>query len=162
MADTKTLTIERIFDAPLARVWRAWTDPQEVMKWWGPQYFTSPECKIDFRVGGKYVFCMRAPEDFGGQNMYSTGTYKEIIEGKKIVYTDNLSDKDGNLVQPSAYGLPEDFPQDLLVTVEFEETPDGKTKMTLTHEGLPAGEGADQTEAGWNTSFDKLAESLKA
>ncbi len=157
----KVLIIERVFDAPVEHVWSAWTEPEQVTKWWGPQYFTSPECTIDFRVGGKYVFCMQPPKEVGNDNFYSSGIYKEIIEHKKIVYTDSFSDKDGNIVSAAQYGMPADFPAELLVTIEFESLPDGKTKMTLRHEGIPAGEVADQTEAGWSTSFDKLAESIK-
>jgi len=53
-----------------------------------------------------------------------------------------------------------EWPDELLVTITFEET-EGKTKMTLRHEGLPAGEMKEMTSAGWSESFDKLAESLK-
>jgi hypothetical protein len=56
--------------------------------------------------------------------------------------------------------MPADFPQNMIITVEFEALPDGKTKMTVSHVGIPAGETADQTTAGWNESFDKLMESL--
>jgi|SRR5215813_1139172 len=58
----RELVIRRIFDAPRELVWKAWTEPERMMQWWGPKNFTSPACKIDFRVGGKYLFCMRSPE----------------------------------------------------------------------------------------------------
>jgi len=54
------LVIERVFDAPVARVWKAWTDPEQVKKWWGPKIFTAPLVSIDFRVGGTYLYCMQA------------------------------------------------------------------------------------------------------
>ena len=57
------LIVTRIIDAPVEQVWRAWTDPEYVKRWWGPKDYTSPSCKIDLRVGGKYLFSMRAPED---------------------------------------------------------------------------------------------------
>jgi len=66
MTPTKTavqeLVMERILDAPRERVWKAGTDPEQMMRWWGPERFTAPVCKIDLRVGGKYHFCMRSPE----------------------------------------------------------------------------------------------------
>lgn len=165
MAEGKNLIIERVFDAPVERLWKAWTDPVEVSKWWGPRGFTSPDNKSDLRVGGVYNFSMKpATEEYvkqmGDRVIYDGGVYKEIVEYKKLVYSDSFTDKDGNPVPPETYGMPADFPQSLDVTVEFEELPDGKTKMTLSHAGLPAGQTADGTEAGWKEMFDKLAESL--
>jgi uncharacterized protein YndB with AHSA1/START domain len=152
----KKLTIIREFDAHRELVWKAWTDPKKIMKWWGPKNFSSPSCKIDLKVNGKYLYCMRSPE---GQDFWSTGTYKEIIPTKRIVFTDSFADKEGNVVPSTYYGM-EGFPLELQVTVTFEDY-NGKTKMTLTHVGIPTGQTTDLTNAGWNESFDKLAESLK-
>ncbi len=84
MADTKTITIERIFNAPVEKVWKAWTTPEMVKKWWGPKDFTAPSIKIDFREGGKYVYDMRGPKgsEFD-RDMYSAGVYKEIVPMKR-------------------------------------------------------------------------------
>ena len=166
MAEVKDLVIERIFDAPVERVWKAWTDPAEVSKWWGPRGFVSPDNAIDLRVGGKYNFSMQAGSEeyikqVGDGIMYDGGVFNEIVEYKKLVFTDNFTDKDGNPVSPEKYGMPADFPQNLEITVEFEALPDGKTKMTVSHAGIPAGDAAEQNTAGWNESFDKLAESLQ-
>ena len=160
MAETRTLTLERIFDAPVEKVWAAWTEADQIGKWWGPKGFTSDDNKIDLRVGGWNNLHMHSPTEFGDQDMYSGGEYKDIVPLKKIVVTDEFTDKDGKKVSPGIYGMPDDFPQSLL-TVDFESLPDGKTKVVITHEGLPAGELSDQTSAGWNESLDKLAESLK-
>jgi len=67
------LVVTRIIGAPIELVWKAWTDPEHVMRWWGPKYYTSPSCKIDLREGGTYVFCMRAPVDQGGQDSFTAG-----------------------------------------------------------------------------------------
>lgn len=152
----KELLITRTFNAPVELVWKAWTDPEHLMRWWGPKNFSTPACKLDFRVGGKYLYCMRSPE---GQDFWSTGTFKEIIPLRKIVFTDSFADADGNVVPASHYGIPDDIPQELLVTLTFEWV-DGKTKFTLRHEGMPAGEMSKMTLAGWNEMFDKLAETL--
>ncbi len=151
------LTITRVFNAPVELVWKAWTDPAQIMRWWGPKNFTSPHVKIDFRVGGKYLYCMRSPE---GQDFWSTGTYREIIPLKKIVCTDSFSDEKGNVVPASQYGMGDDFPLELEVTLLFEEK-NGKAEFTLQHAGRPAGEMSDMTSAGWNESLDKLVEILK-
>lgn len=151
------LVITRFFDAPRELVWKAWTKPEHLMQWWGPKDFTAPVIKIDFRVGGKYLWCMRSPES---EEYWSTGVYREIVEQEKIVTTDSFSDAQGNVVPASYYGMSGDWPLELLVTVIFEEN-DGKTKVTLQHEGIPAGENRDSAKAGWNESLDKLSEYLR-
>ena len=150
------LVITRVFDAPRELVWRAWTEPAHAMRWWGPKGFTAPVIKIDLRVGGKYLYCMRSPD---GKDYWSTGVYREIVPMERLVMTDSFADADGNVVPASHYGMPGDWPRELLVTVTFEDD-GGKTKMTLQHVGLPEGEMSEQAGAGWNESFDKLAEEL--
>ena len=77
----------------------------------------------------------------------------------RIVLTDSFADEKGNVVPASHYGMPGEWPLELLVTVTLEE--DGeKTIMTLQHEGIPTGMLSD-FEAGWSGSFDKLAENLE-
>ena len=148
--------IIRIFNAPRELVWKAWTDPDHFKNWWGPKDFTTPFCQIDLRVGGRYLNCMRSPR---GRDYWTTGVYREIVPLEKIVCTDSFADADGNVVPATHYGMTADFPLEMLVTVTFEDY-EGKTKMTLKHTGLPAGDVSEQTETGWNESFDKLAESL--
>src|SRR6266436_3288178 len=60
--ETERMVVTRVFDAPRALVWEAWTNPKYVMQWWGPKGFTAPFCEMDFRVGGKFLCCMRAPD----------------------------------------------------------------------------------------------------
>ena len=91
----KSLIITRDIDAPRALVWRAWTEPEHFMRWWGPHDFTSPVCKIDLRVGGRYLAAMRDPS---GRDFYSAGEYREIVPPERLVYTDAFADADGNIV----------------------------------------------------------------
>ena len=149
------LIIERTFDAPRALVWEAWTDPEQVQRWWGPRGFTTPFCKIDLRVGGTWLNCMRSPE---GQDYWSTGVYRDIVPPERLVCTDSFADEKGNIVPATHYGMSPDFPLEMLVTVTFEED-EGKTRLTLKHAGLPPGD-RDDCRAGWSSSFDKLAELL--
>lgn len=156
------LVIERIFDAPVETVWRYWTDPELMKKWWGPKDFTAPYINIDFRVGGKYLSCMHGAPGPGAeaQDFWSTGTYKEIVPMKKIVVTDSFADEKGNVVSAEHYGM-KGFPMELQVTMEFEEQ-DGKTKMTLTHAGIANIDEKmrDGMQQGWNQSFDKIDNDL--
>ena len=160
-AKHKDIVITRVFDAPVERVWKAFTDPKQVERWWGPETFTSHSAKIDLRVGGKYLFCMRGPAGSPfDMDMWSGGTYKEIVPMKKIVATDHFADKDGNEIPASTMGMPGDWSQEMIVTFTFEDLGNRKTKLTLKHEGHPIEMAKDAT-SGWNTSLDKLAASLK-
>ncbi|RJP80244.1 MAG: SRPBCC domain-containing protein [Candidatus Zixiibacteriota bacterium] len=153
----RALVITRTLDAPPDRVYQAWTDPDMAKQWYGPQTFTVPEIQMDPRPGGSYLFCMRSPD---GQDYWSTGTYREIVPGKKIVSTDSFADEQGNVVPASYYGMVGDYPLEMLTTVTFEEV-NGKTRMTLRHEGIPEGEDRELARQGWEESFDKLNEFLK-
>jgi uncharacterized protein YndB with AHSA1/START domain len=150
---TQDLVIERIFNAPVELVWKAWTDPEMLVRWWGPKDFTAPVYKLDFRVGGKFLYCMRSPD---GKDYWGTGTFKEIVSLERIVQTDSFADEHGSVVSASHYGMNADFPLVLEVTLTFEDLGD-RTKLTLRHLGMPAGEDAEGATAGWNESFDKLA-----
>src|SRR3954463_3764170 len=61
----KEITIEKTVNAPLERVWKAWTDPKELKEWWGPNDVSIPECEVDLRVGGKFYIVMEAGEGMG-------------------------------------------------------------------------------------------------
>ncbi len=158
----RDLVVTRVFDAPVKLVWQAWTEPEHVKKWWGPDYFTSPSAKIDFRVGGASLVCMRAPKEFGGQDMYSTWTYTKIVPMQSIEFIQNLADKDGNKIDPAQVGMPPDFPRDIRTVVTFKDLGNRKTEMTVTEYGLP---GADtqmgkNAEIGLNQTLDKMAASF--
>ena len=150
------LYIERVFDAPVQLVWRAWTEPEHAKKWWAPADFTCPFVEIDLRVGGKSKMCMR---DSDGKDYWSTGTYLEIEPLKRIVTTDSFCDADGNIVPASHYGMESDYPLEMMLTVTFQDI-GGKTKMTLNQLGLvEMGGGANE---GWNQMLDKLVALLAA
>jgi len=155
----EALVITRVFDAPRELVWKAWTEPEHMMRWWGPRAFTCPHCEIDFRVGGKILASMQSPEFNEGRPIWSTGVYREIVPLERIVMTDSFADEKGNVVPATHYGMGEDIPLEMLVTVTLEDL-GGKTRMTMRHEGLPAGEMKDGANQGWNESFDKLADYL--
>ena len=112
--------------------------------------------RIDLRVGGVMLACMRSPD---GEDYWSTGVYREIVPPERLVFTDSFADPDGNVVPASYYGMPGEWPLEMLVTVTLEEL-GGKTKLTLRYSGHPAGELGDMAAAGWSESFDKLADFL--
>jgi uncharacterized protein YndB with AHSA1/START domain len=155
------IVVTRVFDAPRATVWKAWTDPDEVKKWWGPKDFTAPHVSIDLRVGGRYVYCMRgAGIDGVVRDFCNTGEHVAIIPGENIVTTMKFADQHGNPVPASYYGIPGEWPAEIMITVAFKDSGDGKTLLTLREAGVPdvmTGLAA----LGWNQSLDKLAASLR-
>lgn len=148
--------IEREFNLPVEAVWKAWSEPEVLKKWWGPNNFTSPSSTIDFRESGKYLNCMRSVT---GEEFWSTGIYKEIIPLRKIVMTDSFSDEKGNVISAKEHNMPGEWPMQLIIAVYFEKAGE-KTKMKLLHAGIPA-EMHDDCVQGWNESFDKLEQNIK-
>jgi uncharacterized protein YndB with AHSA1/START domain len=154
----RELMITRTFDAPRALVWKAWTDPALVMRWWGPAGYTAPSVTIDFHTGGKYLYCMRSME---GKDFWSTGRFLEIRPMERIVVTDSFADENGTIVPASHYDMPGDWPLELVVAITFEEQGD-RTKFTVTYDSFPAAGMFEFAKAGWTQSIDKLARVLAA
>jgi len=152
--ETERMVITRIFDAPRELVWKAWTDPQYVMQWWGPKGFTAPVCKIDFRVGGKFLCCMRSPD---GQEGWNAGEYHEIVPYERIVSSMYFSDSDGNKIDPAQLGIEHEAIEDARDVTLFEDLGDGRTKLTfIGNEPMESAKNSGQLE-GWNQILDKLA-----
>ena len=145
-AADQEILITRIFDAPREHVFRAWTDPDELTAWYGPEHFDTPRDRIhiDLRVGGRYEL-----------TMVQRGSGAEFAIGYDII----------ELVEPELIVLrsdpmPEAGMHDSTITrVELHDH-GGKTRMTLTDGPYPAGRG--HAEAGWNSAFDKLAARVAA
>lgn len=154
---TAPLFIERIFNAPRELVWLAWTEPKYISRWWGPKGFTAPFCKIDLRAGGRFHYCMKSPE---GKEYWNIGEFIEVNPPEKIISIMNFSDKNGNKLKPSYYGLGEDFPEDMFDIVTFEEMYVNKTKLTLRREHSIDNARKYGVEQGWSESLDKFSETL--
>jgi uncharacterized protein YndB with AHSA1/START domain len=152
--EKERLVITRVFDAPRALVWKAWTDPKYVMQWWGPKGFTAPSCEMDFRVGGKFLWCMRTPD---GQEGWNGGEYHEIVLYEKIVYSMYFCDSKGNKVEPEDYGIELEAVDGAHDVVIFEDFGNGQTKLTfIGSETLENAKNTGQLE-GWNEILDKVA-----
>jgi uncharacterized protein YndB with AHSA1/START domain len=148
------LVITRIFDAPRALVWKAWTDPKQIEQWWGPHGFTNPLCEWDARPGGTILVHMRGPKGSAfDMVMPMKGVFHEVIAPERLVFTSTaLEDATGN-------------PQlETLNTLTFIEH-NGKTKLTLQAvvvKSTPAAAGAlAGMEQGWSQSLEKLAAHLE-
>ena len=149
------VVIERTFDAPVELIWQMWTQPEHFQKWYGPKGFTVPVAELDVRVGGKRLICMESPD--GSMKMWTTGEHIEVSPVERLVYTESMSDENGNVMSPSDMGMPEGSPTTTEVTIVLEDL-GGRTKMVMTHAGVPAD---SPGASGWNQAFDKLVNHIE-
>jgi uncharacterized protein YndB with AHSA1/START domain len=154
--ETHDLVVTRSFNAPQERVWRAWSDPDQVMSWWGPQGFTSPMCRMDFREGGTTLVCMRSAE---GWELYNTWTYRFIEPMVRIEIVQGFADSDGNQVAPAELGLPPGVPEEVRHVVGLSAI-DGTTELTVREYGYPNAEIVEFSKAGMEQCLDKMAMSV--
>lgn len=147
------VVIERSFDAPVELIWQMWTVPEHFKAWYGPDGAAIPVASLDLRVGGTRLVCMRVQSPNGPMQMWFTGEYREVIENKRLVYTEAMCDENGNISSPADMGMPEGHPVTTEVRVDLESI-EGRTKMVVTHAGIPA---ESPGAAGWTMALDKLA-----
>lgn len=152
----RNVVVTRVFDAPVEQVWRAWVEPEMVKQWWGPTGFTCSVADMDFREGGTSLVCMRAPQEFGGQDMYNTWTYTKIVPNERVEYTFNFSDKDGNKRTPAQLGIPAGVPEDGHHVVTFKVVGNNRTEMTVTEHGYTSDQAHDLSKAGLEQCIDKM------
>ena len=147
-----SVVIERTFDAPIGRIWQLWTEADQFQQWYGPQGATIPVANMDVRVGGKRLICMEMNMPDRSMKMWMAGEYKEIVPKTRLVYTESMSDENGNIMSPAAMGMP-GHPEVTEVIVELEALGE-RTRMVMTHVGVPAG---SPGEGGWMQAFDKMS-----
>jgi len=156
-SDEPLVHITRVFDAPRELVFRAWTDPEQLVRWFAPQGCTFSFAKVDVRPGGSYHSCIRTPD---GHDCWCKGAYREIVEPERIVYTMAIADEQGNSVGPTDVGMDPEWPRETILTVTFEDL-GGKTRLTL-HQTVPESL-AKRTGAhpSWLQMLDRLEDMLK-
>jgi uncharacterized protein YndB with AHSA1/START domain len=152
------VTIERSFGAPLELIWQMWTDPEHFAAWYGPDGATIATAKMDVRVGGTRLVSMEVQTPDGPMRMWFTGEYREVVENQRLVYTESMSDENGNVLSPEELGMSAGHPTTTEVRVELEEL-GGRTKMVMTHSGVP---GDSPGATGWAMALDKLAAKVEA
>jgi uncharacterized protein YndB with AHSA1/START domain len=150
------LAVTRVFAAPRDLVFRSWTEPERLKRWWGPKGFTTPFCALDLREGGIFLYCMRSPE---GRDFWGRGVFREIVVPERLVLAMSFADAEGNVVPATYYGIGPDWPLQTLMTVTFEELA-GATRVAVRDEGIPPGPDGDGTRPGWVEMLDDLAEYL--
>src|SRR4051794_34146041 len=116
------VVIERSFSAPVELVWKMWTEPEHVTAWYWPTGATIVVAKMDLRVGGARLIGMAVDTPDGPMQMWFTGEYREVVTNRHVVYTESMSDADGNVLSPSDLGMPAEHPTTTEVTVECSPT----------------------------------------
>src|SRR6204780_772836 len=155
VSEIERMVVTRIFDAPRELVWKAWTDPKYIMQWWGPKGFTAPVCEMDFRVGGKLLCCMNAPDgQLCGWNQVG---YNKNGLHEKIVSSMYFSDSKGNKIDAAELGIEHETIEGAYDVTIFEDLGNGQTKLTfIGNEPMESAKNSGQME-GWNQILDKVA-----
>ncbi len=141
----RELVITRIFDAPRALLFKAWTEPDRAARWWGPQGFTTLYCDMDVRPGGAFRVCMQSPE---GTEHWKQGVYREVVEPERLVFSFAWEDAEG---KPG---------HQTVVMVTFAER-GAKTELTL-HQGVfETVTACNEHQRGWTSTLERLAQEIE-
>lgn len=143
--EDRELVIMRLFDAPRSLVFKAWTEPEHMMRWIGPQGFEPQSVEMDARPGGTYRSRIRSPE---GKDSVMTGLYKEVVAPERLVFSFAWEDENG---KPG---------HETMVSLTFAEA-GGKTKLTFHQAMFETVESRNNHQSGWNSSFDRLEAYLR-
>ncbi len=157
----KPFVITRTFDAPRDLVWKAWTERDRLLQWFGPKGFKMTTADLDFRPGGTFHYCLQAPD---GKEMWGKFVYREIVPPKKLVLVSSFSDAKGGLTR---HPFSAKWPLEMLSTTTLTED-GGKTTITIEWTPLHATAEERQTfesaragmQQGWGGTFEQLAEYL--
>jgi uncharacterized protein YndB with AHSA1/START domain len=154
--------VSRTLDAPRARVWQAWTEPERLQQWFSPKGFTVIHAKLDLRAGGTYHYGMRMAD---GKEIWGQWLIREVAKPERLVFINTFSDPQGGLTR---HPFAPDWPQKLLTTVTFDEL--GKqTTVTVRWEPIEAGDaelktfdnGRASMNQGWGGTFELLTAYLE-
>jgi uncharacterized protein YndB with AHSA1/START domain len=164
MTDARTAAkfiISRTFNAPLDRVWKAWTEPEQMAQWWGPKGFDADVKTLDLKPGGTFLYRLLSPQS---QEMWGRMLFREIVPKEKLVFINSFSDPDGGVTR---HPMAPNWPLLMHTTISFTEA-GGKTTVTVEWMPYEASqtecetfeEGRDSMQAGWTGTFDKLESHL--
>jgi uncharacterized protein YndB with AHSA1/START domain/predicted enzyme related to lactoylglutathione lyase len=151
---THDVTVTRVLDAPVEEAWTAWTQPERVMRWWGPTGFTSPRAELDVREGGTSLVCMRAPADYGGQDLYNTWTYRAVVPPERLEF--ELGFTDADRAPLPAESIPPGVPRAVRHEITLRPVGDGRTELTVREFGYRTAEARDVSRVALEQCLDKM------
>jgi uncharacterized protein YndB with AHSA1/START domain len=157
VSDQEEFVIQRTFDAPRDLVWKAFTERDRLMQWWGPKGFKMLSCTVDLRPGGVFHYCMESPD---GQKMWGKFVYREIVAPERIVHINSFSDENQGVTR---HPMAPTWPLETLSTATFTER-NGKTTITVHWRPYNATEeerrvfaaSHDSMNQGWTGTMDRL------
>jgi uncharacterized protein YndB with AHSA1/START domain len=160
-ATASEFVMARVFDAPRALLWAAFTEAERLRHWWGPKGFTVRHCELDLRPGGIFHYGLRSAD---GKDMWGRFVYREIVPPERLVFIVSFSDEAGNVTR---HPWNPDWPLQMLSTVSFTEQ-DGRTTVTVRWVPHAATElerktfeaGRESMRQGWTGTLDQLTEYL--
>lgn len=158
---TPKLVISRTFKAPLGRVWKAWTEPEQMARWWGPKGFSADVKTLEPKPGGIFHYRLESPQ---GQEMWGRMVFREVAPKERLVFINSFSDPQGGLTR---HPMAPEWPLQMHTTITFAEE-NGKTTVTVTWVPYEAtgtecetfDKGRDSMQAGWTGTFEKLEDHL--
>lgn len=153
--------ISRVFDAPRELVWKAFTESQHLVHWWGPKGFKVVSCEVDLRPGGVFLYGLESPD---GLRMWGKFTYLEIVPPERIVHTVSFSDQNRGVTR---HPMTPTWPLEILAVVTLTER-GSKTEVTVTwtphnptaQERATFDRSHDSMRQGWGGTMDQLADHL--
>ncbi|MFL1380745.1 SRPBCC family protein [Nocardiopsis protaetiae] len=143
--------VTREFNAPVGRVWEAWSTPEGIRAWWGPGPFTCPHAEVDLRPGGSALVAMRAPEEFGGGDQWAVWDFTDVEPGRRFEYVFRFTDENGAPTPPPMEGIPADGRHEVV----FEDL-GGRTRMRMVEHGYTTPEARDMSREGLEACLDKM------
>jgi uncharacterized protein YndB with AHSA1/START domain len=157
----REFVISRVFDAPRDLMWKAWTERDGLMQWFGPKGFPMCTANLDFRPGGTFHYCLRSAD---GEEMWGKFVYREIVKPERLVWVHSFSDPAGGTTH---HPMMPTWPLEMLSTVTFAES-GGRTTVTIRWGALNPTEterktfdaGHDSMRQGWTGTFEQLEEYL--
>lgn len=158
---TQEFVIARSYPAPIEKVYQAWTEPERMKQWFGPEGFTMPFCRTDLRPGGTTLYAMQGPD---GAKMWGKLVYREIVPRQRIVAIHSFSDEKGGLTR---HPLIATWPLEWLSTVSFG-VQGGLTAVTVVwlpihpapEEARTFADGREDMQKGWGDSLERLGDYL--
>ena len=154
---TLDVAARRTYPVPVEVVWAAWTAPELIRRWWGPEGFTCPLARMDVRAGGVSLLSMQAPQQYGGGQTYNTWSYGVVEPMARLEYIMRFADPTGTTISPADAGIPPGVPDAVPHVVTFTPTADGGTEVSITESGYTTPQARDMSQAGLDQCLDKLA-----
>lgn len=151
----RLLEIRREFQVPVERLFEAFASAEALKVWWWPNGLHADRVAYDFREGGQYFISMKGQVQGNDVSGGMTGEFKEIVDNERIVMTDSFADEKGRAISAQEAGMSGHWPEQILITFEFEAAGKSGSRFHLAQNGIPDEMQKDCVQ-GWSESFDKL------